>query len=252
MAKVYSKSGVFPKRFEEFVIYPLGEDIIIREVSGFTTEALLKSPKYANCRSNASEFGRVSRLCRQLREQLSDVLPKGNNLAVCNSLTAVMRKAMTFDTVSERGARNLATAFNDNRARQLLTDYDFNPDHRLHDVMQARYCYDPIRSRLCFGAFRGQPKITFPQTANRVGLRLHQLRFDFENGEGALLSSELVVCSKDCCYANIVLECAEPNGKGVLFSILELQFYWFEEGSYMPVAGKVLKVVGVDINEFFH
>jgi len=75
MAKV-TVEGKFPKRIDDYVLYKLGDQIIIRANSGFTSKALKTSPKYALSRQNASEFGRVSATCKQLRLALSGFLPK--------------------------------------------------------------------------------------------------------------------------------------------------------------------------------
>lgn len=92
MAKVII-DGKFPKRIDNLVLYKLDNQVIIREISGFTSVNLLTSPKYLLSRQNASEFGRVSSTCKQLRLVLKDYLPKKNNLLVVNSLT---KKCETF------------------------------------------------------------------------------------------------------------------------------------------------------------
>ncbi len=245
MPKVYSKTEKFPKRVDNYILYRLDDAMVLREVSGFTSKALKNSPKYENSRKNASEFGRVSSLCKKMRLLLGDVLPRRNNLAVCNSLTAVMRKAMVFDTVSERGARNLATAFLDERARNLLLGYDFNLDVCLADVVKMPYCYDMVQSQLCFGKFFAGEAVVFPEAANTVGMRLHQFRFNFEDGLGVLMSSDLVLFSDVATLDGWVLTCEVPDGKGVVFSVLEVRFYGYEDGSYVPVEEKVVCVVGI-------
>jgi len=44
----------------------------------------------------------------------------------------------------------------------------------------------------------------------------------------------------------LVLECNLPDGDGVVFSVLEVQFYEYTDGSYVPVEGKVVSVVGIE------
>ena len=245
MPKICSENGKFPKRVDDYIIYRLGDDMVFREVSGFTTKALKNSPRYENSRKNASEFGQVSALCKQIRVLLCEVLPKKDNLFVCNSLTAVMRKAMVFDTVSERGERNLATAFLDERAKQLLVEYDFNPDVCLADVIRMPFCFDAVLSQVCFGKFSAGESIVFPEEANAVGMWLHQLVFNFEDGTGVLVSSDMVLFSDTATLDGLVLECKVPDADGVVFSVLEVQFYAYADGSYLPVEGKVVCVVGV-------
>lgn len=84
MAKI-SAEGKVPKRLGNCVVYPLDGNMILRKISGFSSIGMLKDSRYERSRQNASEFGRVSALCKKIRVVLKDILPKKNNLAVCNS-----------------------------------------------------------------------------------------------------------------------------------------------------------------------
>ena len=101
MAKV-TVEGKYPKRIGNYVLYPLNDEVIMKAKSGFTSKALKTSPKYALSRQNASEFGRVSSTCKELRLALKDYLPKKNNLLVVNNLTKKMRQLLGVDTGSVR------------------------------------------------------------------------------------------------------------------------------------------------------
>ena len=83
MAQIISYKGRLPKRIgDTHVIYNLDGILVVREKSGFTRKALLTSAKYANCRLNSSEFGRVSKTCKGIRMALQSLLLIGMSLHV--------------------------------------------------------------------------------------------------------------------------------------------------------------------------
>lgn len=236
MAKIYIE-GDFPKRIDNFVLYRWGSKVVIKMVSGFTTEALDSAPKYELSRKNASEFGRVSSLCKQVRVALSGIIPKQNNLTVVNSFTKKMREVMTYDITNPRGERQLANALITEEGRQSLVGYEFNPsanivlDYTLTDELLL------INNK----------EVTFPSCINHIGFRIHQLAVDFGIGDNALLSSDWTLKSKT--ELSKTIEIAVPNqpeSNGVVFMILETQFYEWVDGVCVPVVedgGKSVLVV---------
>ena len=53
MAKIVSYQGTLPKKIDDYVIYELDGQLVIRGISGFNSTALKKKAKYALCRQNA-------------------------------------------------------------------------------------------------------------------------------------------------------------------------------------------------------
>jgi hypothetical protein len=234
MAKIVSYSGKLPKRIlDNYVIYKLGQDLIIREKSGFTREALLSAAKYANCRNNSSEFGRVSRTCEGIRVALAGILPKKNNLDVVNSLTKFMRSLLTSDLVNSRGNRMLQTALEHEDGHQRLIGYDFNP-----------------ASTFSLATTFSEKQLTVHASetllkAVWVGFRVHVLAFDWEGMAGELHSGgwhfEQGV-QKATTYT--FPEPAAYNRS--LFYLLEVQNFDEKEGAFLPLEGKSLQIVGYE------
>ena len=169
MAKISSDFKI-PKRIGDFVTYPLDGEYIIRKKSGFTKKGMAKNPKYARSRENAKEFGAVSRLSKNVRIALKEVLPTSNNLAVCNSLTAVMRKVMCCDDLAERGNRSLKNGFETDNGKALLNGYDFNPNSLFRNVFKGDFHFDIEKRVLQFDSFETVKSFVFPEGANCVGL----------------------------------------------------------------------------------
>lgn len=226
MAKIISCEGEIPKRIGAFVIYKLHDDLVIRGISGFTTKALKHSPSYERCRRNASEFGPVSSLCKKVRVALQEILPKKNNLTVVNSFTKKMREVMTCDLVSLYGERQLANALMTNAGKQLLDDYDFNPDTSI------LISYELHGNNLLLTT----NKLVLPDGANCIGFRTHQLEFDFTNSEHQLQNGDWYFYSQSSLPDFVDLAVPDiENREGVVFTILETDFYNYEKGSYLPV-----------------
>jgi hypothetical protein len=227
MAKIIPTGYPIPKRIGGgLVIYKLEHDYIIRTQSGFTSKALKKSPKYANCRYNASEFGRVSKSCKGLRDLLNGILPRENNLAVVNSLTKKMRSLMVFDTQHERGERLLASAFEQADVLQQMQGYGFNPDSGF--VFTSEVKKKQLRLAL----------IQKPLGLQCVGIRMHVVNYDFTEMNGQLYSGDWHIERARKRLLRYPFPTVEPNGEGVLLFIVELQSFEELDGTFTPVRGK--------------
>lgn len=234
MAKIVSYSGRIPKRIlDNYVIYNLGEDLIIREKSGFTREALLRDAKYANCRRNSSEFGRVSKTCKGIRVALAGILPKNKNLAIVNSLTKFMHSLLTYDTKHIRGERLLATALEHEEGKRLFKEYSFNPFASMH-----------LPAKVVNGQFE-VGDCTVPQNVSWLGIRLHVLAYDWESFTGKLYSGGWYfeqLLSQGLLYNFPKVETENRN----LVFIAEVLFFNEKEGAFVPIRMEEKGVFVVD------
>lgn len=225
MAKV-TVEGRFLRRIDDYVLYKLDDQIIMRANSGFTSKALKTSPKYALSRQNASEFGRVSATCKAIRVALQLYLPKKNNLAVVNSLTKRMRQLLVYDTESVRGERTLARAMATELAQKEFKKYHFNPDAAVNlvyqmDCKQVQF----VTSGLCF-----------PDGATSVCCTVLSFAFDFDTKESSVVSSAPSFFSAATLPDTLVLAVPSLEGySGTLFTILVVSFYSVLDGGYVPL-----------------
>ncbi|MFB9098171.1 MULTISPECIES: hypothetical protein [Flavobacterium] len=231
--------GNYPKRIGNYVIYESRGQMIIRSISGFTTKGLKSAKKYERCRENATEFGKVSSLCKVIRMCLKGILPKQNNLAVVNSLTKKMRTVMTCDSTSERGKRTLAIALQTIEAKKMLEGYYFNPDAAIDLHCSISDCLEVNATSL-----------TFPKKANYLGAKVHCFTFNFTTQEAQLTSSAICFYGKKHLpdYLHLPIVAHATKSTGIVFTILELGFFSYTGGAFVPVAddsSKVVKVVDV-------
>ena len=231
--------GNYPKRIGNYVIYKSRGQMIIRSISGFTTKDLKSAKKYKKCRENATEFGKVSSLCKVIRMHLIGILPKKNNLAVVNSLTKKMRAVMTCDTTSERGKRTLAIALQTIEAKKMLEGYHFNPDKAIDLNYSISDCLEVATNYL-----------SYPKKASYLGARVHCFTFNFSTQDAQLTSSAICFYGKKQLPDYLHLPLLEPptNSTGIVFTILELGFFSYAGGTFIPLTddkSKVVKIVDV-------
>jgi hypothetical protein len=240
MAKLIALEGQHPKRIGNYVLYPLDGDIIIRTISGFTTEALLKAPHYEKCRQNATEFGKLSKTCKHLRYALHEHLPKANKLKVMNTFTKKMHQVLNCDSTSPKGTRTLSKALATPEGKALVWDYAFNPAV----MVPLDYQTNDHQLQLATATLPIVPN------ANWLGCRVLRLAFDFDTFDHQLQASVWQLFAPP--FATPTINCTIPqlnNPTGILFTLLELHPFVEEEGSYTPLlddSSKMLVIVGCE------
>jgi len=223
--------GKFPKRIGNYVLYRLDDQVIIRPISGFTSKGMKHAEKYELSRQNANEFGRVSALCKQIRLTLYGILPRYNNLDIVNHFTKKMRAVMAHDTSNARGQRHLAAALATSGGRELLTGYEFNPDTHF------RYTVNQQENGL---------HIVFTDLKGITGCRLHQLAFNFENGESQLAARGWQLHTKPSLAGGVALDLPVPPVEGTVFAILEVARFTKGDGCMVETEkGKSVRIVVV-------
>jgi hypothetical protein len=250
MGKI-SSDGKIPKRIGDFVTYPLNGDCIIRRKSGFTQKGMAYDPKYTKSRENSKEFGAVSRLCKVVRIALKEILPKSNNLAVCNRLTAVMQKIMNCDETSERGNRSLKNGFKTAKGKALFAGYDFNPSGLFLNTFKGNFNFDLCSKLLHIEPFDTQKAFVFPEGANCVGLRMGLFLFDFDTSIPFFKVTEWSLFRKESRIdESLQLGIRDfPDRDGVVFYLLEIAFFVENQGCFIPFEkqdSKVVFVLGVE------
>lgn len=224
------KEGILPK-IEGYVIYPLDGQLIIRAQSGFTKKGLKNNPKYATCKKNASEFGRVSSIGKHIRLALQDFLPRQNNLAVVNALTKKLRAVLDCDTVSVRGERSLGCAFTTTEAVAMMMGYAFNPDgvtFLSHKIM-------PQKVVLTFG------DRLVPTSVDFIAIRLVHFVFDFHTMAYQISPGSMHFFALPLKEKTIVLpKNTSADFEGTSFLLVEMVFYKKIEDSFiaLPEDGK--------------
>ena len=249
MAKIIGDVPV-PKKIPGFVHYHLRDvpERILRAKSGITKDNY-KQKRYQKSRENASEFGALSAICKKFREPLNGVFPVANRNALCNRFTSKMGSLLPLDVLSERGSRNLAHAFSFLEARQELVGYEFNLSAPL-PYLSRPYIFFDRSGTLILNATAFVSELTFPIGADWVAVQMHRYLFDFTAGVGVLCSSECLFLNRFTKLKVAALSCSFAAAEAdVLFTLLEVKFYNFEEGCYVSVVpdlGTIVSILGCE------
>jgi hypothetical protein len=234
MGKIIAFEGKIPKRIDDYVIYPLRGMLVVRKKSGFTTKALRSSPKYALCRKNAAEFGRVSASCKALRLAMADFLPKNNNLSVVNALTKQMRALLVFDTQLPRGKRQLHNALVTEVAQNQWKGYAFNLEASITprcEVKENKLTLDTAT-------------MVVPADATSIGITVVRMAFHFKTHASSIQTNGLHFYNTTSLPKQLEFDLPKlKTTKGVLLTLVVLDFYHHVDGGFLPLQDDTNKVV---------
>lgn len=225
MAKITDYEGKFPKRIGDYVLYKLGDVVIMRNKSGFTSKKLKTSPKYDLCRKNASEFGSVSSLCKIIRVALKPFLPKKNNLEVVNSFTKKMRSVLVFDSKLGKGNRLLHNALSTNEGCEAMLNYCFNP---LSNLQIAAIISN---STIQFNT----ATVVFPSLSNFIGFRIINLHINLLTMENRVEVEDWHFFAKKNLNKKLIIPIIQKEEpRATTFTLIEIEFFKSTSDSFIP------------------
>lgn len=226
MAKVYSEDGKYPKRIDDYIIYTLDGEKIMRRVSGFTSKGMQSDAKYALSRLNASEFGHLSQCCKLLRRALEEVLPKKNRLLVVNNFTKIMRQVQVCDTLNAKGNRSVVVGLQSEEGRAVLCGYNMHPFGN-NSVGITRHDITIIVA---------MDSAVFPEGADCFGMRALVLEYDFETGNNTLTTGDWMFYAKPLLQKSYVMQLPDfVSGTGMVFRLAEVGFFSAVDGAFLGV-----------------
>lgn len=164
----------------DLIFYRNHHGAFIRKKGTLNKDRLTHDPCFERTRENASEFGRVAKgakLIRQSAAQLGVPIPGGAHAR----LTAVMRQLLVLDATSARGQRNLSNATQDPAALELLNGFDFNPAVPLADTLISNTPLEVNNGRLYIDSLVPTLHLHVPPGTSYVEFRLSVGSIDFTN-----------------------------------------------------------------------
>jgi len=219
MAIITNFDGKPPKKIGNFLVYPLDDVFVVREKSGFDSDSLKSDPRYELCRSNAVEFGLLSKTCKAIRLLLADFLTKHNNLQVVNSLNKIARNLLEYDVTNPRGQRTLQNALSVIAAQDRIKNYYFTPDSKL----ECKGLGNSMEIKVPFSVPLNH--------ANYLGMQKLFLFFDFETLTGRLETTPWQMEP-----LNEVITFIEPeeNPNGYWISLHAFSFFYKNKETWKP------------------
>ena len=227
-------------QFDGLSFYELNGKIVVRKSGGFDGKAIKSQPSYERTRENASEFGGVARLGKQMRVALFPFLRKLPPAFMHNHVLKLFLEIMRCDTASERGKRSAAKGLLTIEGKALLEGFEFNTQVPLSSMVLSAFQLSLEEGQLVFPDLRKEA-IRFPEYATHLGLQFSMLWFDGEKESFTLAMGDRVVLPKTGFAPYPTLSVATTDETGMPIGLLFGEFLQEVNGEMLGLEGCGLK-----------
>ena len=188
MAKIKSLIK-FEGTMDDMTFYKGTDGYLVRTKGGVSKNRIMNDPAFARTRENGREFGSIAGSGKLLRTALGPMVFKAKDSKLTSRLVAVMGQLKNMDTVSARGARNVAEGFNNALAFPFIEGFDFNARAPYSTILNTSATVDVASGKVNFASFNPTEQLRCPEGATHFSLQVGFLRIDFATGGYELTQS---------------------------------------------------------------
>lgn len=192
MAKIKSLLK-FEGTMDDMTFYKGTDGFLVRTKGGVSKNRILNDPAFARTRENGAEFGRIAVSGKLLRTALGPMVFRAKDGKLTSRLVKVMGQVKNLDTVSIRGARNVAQGLNNETAVVILEGFDFNARATLGSILNAIVSVETASGEVSISAYNPLEQMRSPEGATHFSLQAGFLRIDFATGAYELTQSAEVI-----------------------------------------------------------
>lgn len=174
---------------EDLTFYKGADGYFVRTKGGVSRNRILNDPAFARTRENGAEFGSIAGSGKLLRTALGPMVFKAKDSKLTSRLVKVMGQIKNLDSVSVRGARNVAMGLSNPVSIALLEGFDFNVKASYGTVLNAIVAVHTATGTLSFAAFNPFEQMRSPEGATHFSMQAGFLRIDFATGAHQLTQS---------------------------------------------------------------
>ncbi|WP_298156001.1 hypothetical protein [Flavobacterium sp.] len=206
---------------------------------GFNGKKIKTSPKMVRVRENGSEFKGCMQAVKHFKAGLRKPLSSIKDGTLHQRLVSLFTKIKNTDTVSVRGARNVANGLLTEEGRRLLRGYVLDSGPGLAQTLRQPFAFSWDDTGLVFKGFDAG-LVAFPNGATQVELTAFFYVFDFEKHESVLASSETKAILRDSGDQGTLSLTAPalPESNAVRMGLLHYRFQQELNGSLYPLQGE--------------
>ena len=175
---------------EDLTFYKGSDGYFVRTKGGVSKNRIMNDPAFARTRENGAEFGSIAGSGKLLRMALGPMVFKAKDSKLTSRLVKVMGQIKNLDSVSVRGARNVAEGLNNPAAPILLEGFDFNAKASFGSVLNAIVSVNTSTGALSVASFNPLEQMRSPEGATHFSLQVGFLKLDFATGAYELIQSE--------------------------------------------------------------
>jgi hypothetical protein len=211
---------------EDLTFFKLGGKSFVRKKGGVSKERIETDPSFVRTRENNSEFSLCAGSGRLLRMGLGSLVFKAKDSRLTSRLLQTLYRVKQFDTVSQRGRRNVSEGIATAGGKLALSGFDFNVNAPLNSVLFAPYFLELSVNSLTIKDLIPLEQLRYPQGATHVSFQLAGFGINFETEETDLVLSNTENVALSMTANDVVLLLASlPVTTGVSLYLLSVSFF---------------------------
>lgn len=218
---------------EDLTFYKGTDGYFVRTKGGVSKNRIMNDPAFARTRENGAEFGSITASGKLLRTALGPMLFRAKDSKLTSRLVKVMAQIKNLDSVSARGARNVADGLNSSSSISIFEGFDFNARATLGSVLNSIVSVDTANGAVRISAYNPLEQMRSPEGATHFSLQVGFLRIDFATGVYDLTQSpEEVYPLTNGTISPVLTPDSEPTATGTGMHFILIEF--FQEVNGVP------------------
>lgn len=213
-----------------------GKPVVRKAGGGFTRKSIKSKASMVRVRENNSEFGRVSQAKKTFLQALKQMFGEFKEPELHGRMMKLFLNIKDEDRISTRGERNLVEAFKNERAKNLIRNFQINPKVSLPDSLGAQAHMDWAQQQLKLSNVN--PGNLINEEEQQLELNFGILGFDFGSLKYHAEMAEPVLLGPDDFTEEIVFTTAPlPDPASLKFAIFGVRVMEMVNGEAYPLKG---------------
>lgn len=217
---------------EDLTFYKGADGYFVRTKGGVSKNRIMNDPAFARTRENGAEFGSIAGSGKLLRTALGPMVFRAKDSKLTSRLVKVLGQIKNLDSVSARGARNVAEGLNATSSTSILEGFDFNARATFGSVLNSIATVDSATGMVSIAAYNPLEQMRSPEGATHFSLQVGFLRIDFATGAYELTQSpEEVYPLQNGMITPVLSPASVPTVTGTGMHFILIEFFQEVNGS---------------------
>jgi len=205
---------------------------------GFNAKAIKSSPKMVRVRENNSEFGNCSSVKKEFKLAVRPFMTDYNDGTLHGRMMRLFQEIKNFDSVSERGKRNVSNGISSAMGKHLLADFDFTLHCKTLEILKTKISFEASAVRFDQLSFAGN-ELPFLHHATHLEIKFGILNFDFSSYESSWCQGAVLLLKKeDFLSANSFLAASPLPENSRQIAVLSLRYFQEVGGDFYALKGE--------------
>jgi hypothetical protein len=219
-------------RLDDLVFFQSRHGHLVRMNKPVSADRIANDPAFQRTRENGVEFKNSATSAKMLRDAIRSLLLGAKDPSVNERLSQVMAAIKKCDSISVRGARNVAAGIATPSGLAALRGFNFNIHSPVSAKVKKPFTVDNKTGVISYSGLVPKTDVIAPPAATHVQFKGAWLRLDFSTGVYELIESNVVNLPIDAHSVNVdLLPPAVPSGTGTDLFILKLEFFQETNGA---------------------